>query len=210
MGGSSRTECEGPHFTQKWVPIFTKPVWRIFSPGFMISEMNLWKFEHYFWKFRHYFSSTLMLKLMETLFVKLLCRTPETVRNFALKVLNLDRCGEKLKQVPFSQSWILSTAQSSFMQTQQLACVLHSKIKRYSLHSKIKVLNDSLSWIMSSVGPLHHKIWLPESRPNPELVKLQPQLNDRVIPFLLICLKKGQEPGLTAKEPRPTKEPRPK
>ena len=91
----TRTECEGPHFTQKWVPIFTKPVWRIFSPGFMISEMNLWKFEHYFWKFIHYFS-------METLFVKLLCRTPETVRNFALKVLNLDRCGEKLKQVPFS------------------------------------------------------------------------------------------------------------
>ena len=133
-----------------------------------------------FWKL--YFSSTLMLKLMETLFVKLLFRTPETVRNFALKVLNLDRCGEKLKQVPFSQSWILSTAQSSFMQTQQLACVLHSKIKRYSLHSKIKVLNDSLSWIMSSVGPLHHKIWLPESRPNPELVKLQPELNDRVIP----------------------------
>ena len=117
MGGSSRTECEGPHFTQKWVPIFTKPVWRIFSPGFMISEMNLWKFEHYFWKFRHYFSSTLMLKLMETLFVKLLCRTPETVRNFALKVLNLDRCGEKLKQVPISQSWILSTAPSSLMQT---------------------------------------------------------------------------------------------
>ena len=33
-----------------------------------------------------------MLKLMETLFVKLLWRTPETVRNFALKVLNLDRC----------------------------------------------------------------------------------------------------------------------
>ena len=96
------------------------------------------------------------------------------------------------------------------MQTQQLTWVLHSKIKRYSLHSKIKVLNDSLSWIMSSVGHLHHKIWLPESRPNPELVKLQPQLNDRVIPFLLICLKKGQEPGLTAKEPRPTKEPRPK
>ena len=181
----------------------------------MTSEMNLWKLRHYFLPFGHYFwklnfSSTLMLKLMETLFVKLLCRTPETVKNFALKVLNLDRCGEKLKQVPFSQSWILSTAQSSFMQTQQLACVLHSKIKRYSLHSKIKVFNDSLSWIMSSVGPLHHKIWLPESRPNPELVKLQPQLNDRVIPFLLICLKKGQEPGLTAKEPRPTKEPRPK
>ena len=109
MGGSSRTGCEGPYFTQKWVPIFTKSVWRIFSPGFMISEMNLWKFEHYFWKFRHYFSSTLMLKLMETLFVKLLCRTPETVRNFALKVLNLDRCGEKLKQVPFSQSWSLSS-----------------------------------------------------------------------------------------------------
>ena len=134
----------------------------------------------------------------------------QKVRNFALKVLNLDRCSEKLKQVPISQSWIPSTAQSSFMQTQQLACLLHSKIKRYSLHSKIKVLYDSLSWIMSSVGPLHHKIWLPESRPKPELVKLQPQLNDRVIPFLLICLKKGQEPGLTAKEPRPTKEPRPK
>ena len=114
----------------------------------------------------------------------------QKVRNFALKVLNLDRCSEKLKQVPISQSWIPSTAQSSFMQTQQLACVLHSKIKRYSLHSKIKVLYDSLSWIMSSVGPLHHKIWLPESRPKPELVKLQPQLNDRVIPFLLICLKK--------------------
>ena len=32
----------------------------------------------------------------------LILRTPETVRNFALKVLNLDRCGEKLKQVPFS------------------------------------------------------------------------------------------------------------
>ena len=91
-------------------------------------------------------------------------------------------------------------------------CVLHSKIKRYSLHSKIKVLYGSLSWIMSSEGPLHHKIWLPESRPKPELVKLQLQLNDRVIPFLLIsiCLKKAQEPGLTAKEPRPTKEPRPK
>ena len=29
-------------------------------------------------------------------------------------------------------------------------------------------------------------------RPNPELVKLQPQLNDRVIPFLLIYLKKGR------------------
>ena len=83
-GGSSSTDGEGPHFTQKWVPIFTKPVWRISSPGFKISEMNLWKFEHNFWKFRHYFSSTLMLKLMETLFVKLLCRTPETVRNFAL------------------------------------------------------------------------------------------------------------------------------
>ena len=69
---------------KKKVSIFfkNKPVWRIFSPGFMFSEMNLWKFRHYFWQFRHYFwkldfSSTLMLKLMETLFFKLLCRTPE-------------------------------------------------------------------------------------------------------------------------------------
>ena len=71
-------------FDEKKVSIFfkNKPVWRIFSPGFMFSEMNLWKFRHYFWQFRHYFwkldfSSTLMLKLMETLFFKLLCRTPE-------------------------------------------------------------------------------------------------------------------------------------
>ena len=70
-------------FDEKKVSIFfkNKPVWRIFSPGFMFSEMNLWKFRHYFWQFRHYFwkldfSSTLMLKLMETLFFKLLCRTP--------------------------------------------------------------------------------------------------------------------------------------
>ena len=73
-------------FDEKKVSIFfkNKPVWRIFSPGFMFSEMNLWKFRHYFWQFRHYFwkldfSSTLMLKLMETLFFKLLCRTPDKV-----------------------------------------------------------------------------------------------------------------------------------
>ena len=72
-------------FDEKKVSIFfkNKPVWRIFSPGFMFSEMNLWKFRHYFWQFRHYFwkldfSSTLMLKLMETLFFKLLCRTPDS------------------------------------------------------------------------------------------------------------------------------------
>ena len=48
----------------------------------MTSEMNLWKLRHYFWPFRHYFwklnfSSTLMLKLMKTLFFKLPYRTPE-------------------------------------------------------------------------------------------------------------------------------------
>ena len=79
-------------FDEKKVSIFfkNKPVWRIFSPGFMFSEMNLWKFRHYFWQFRHYFwkldfSSTLMLKLMETLFFKLLCRTPA----FSKTILNI-------------------------------------------------------------------------------------------------------------------------
>ena len=76
-------------FDEKKVSIFfkNKPVWRIFSPGFMFSEMNLWKFGHYFWQFRHYFwkldfSSTLMLKLMETLFFKLLCRTPADLKEY--------------------------------------------------------------------------------------------------------------------------------
>ena len=86
------------HFAPRWWSIFRVQnrfshilpwICALFSPGFMISEMNLWKFWHYFWKFRHYFlltwkfrhyfSSTLMLKLMETLFFKLLCRTPETI-----------------------------------------------------------------------------------------------------------------------------------
>ena len=78
-------------FDEKKVSIFfkNKPVWRIFSPGFMFSEMNLWKFRHYFWQFRHYFwkldfSSTLMLKLMETLFFKHLCRTPAYLPTVAL------------------------------------------------------------------------------------------------------------------------------
>ena len=174
--------------------------------------MELWRGEFQYWWWGSTFHSKMgpHFHKIRSCWCKFGLTDLQKVINVALKVLNLDRCSEKLKQVPISQSWIPSTAQSSFMQTQQLACLLHSKIKRYSLHSKIKVLYDSLSWIMSSVGPLHHKIWLPESRPKPELVKLQPQLNDRVIPFLLICLKKGQEPGLTAKEPRPTKEPRPK
>ena len=86
-----------------------------------------------------------IFKKSEILFLKLCTWTVEAGPNFP--ILNPKHC----------------SSQSSFMQTQQLACVLHSKIKRYSLHSKIKVLYDSLSWIMSSVWPLHHKIWLPES-----------------------------------------------
>ena len=141
-------------FDEKKVSIFfkNKPVWRIFSPGFMFSEMNLWKFRHYFWQFRHYFwkldfSSTLMLKLMETLFVKLLCRTPETVRNFALKVLNLDHCGEKLKQVPISQSWILSTAPSSLMQTHNsnwiVFCLPKSRYSTTACHESCHLKDPS-------------------------------------------------------------------
>ena len=49
-----------------------------------IFARNLQKCRHYFWQIRHYLwklnlSSTLMFKLMDTLFFKLLCRTPEPV-----------------------------------------------------------------------------------------------------------------------------------
>jgi len=123
----------------------------------------------------------------------------QKVRNFALKVLHLDRCSEKLKQVPISQSWIPSTAQSSFMQTQQLFCIL----KWIGTLSIPKSRYSTTACHESChLGPLHHKIWLPESRHKPELVKLQPQLNGRVIPFLLICLKKraGARPNSNGAE----------
>ena len=105
----------GSTFHSKMGPHFYKTGLKNFQPWIYDSRNEFLKILTFFWKLK--FFSAIMLKLMETLFVKLLCRTPETVRNFALKVLNLDRCGEKLKQVPISQSWILSTAPSSLMQT---------------------------------------------------------------------------------------------
>ena len=112
------------------------------------SEINLWKCWHYFRKFRHFlenlnFSATFLLKLMETLFVKLMCRTPETVRNFALKVLNLDRCGEKLKQVPIFQSAGTSALCQAWQRSFEEGSVLYEMIGL--------LITICLNWLFQSV-----------------------------------------------------------